>query len=1112
MKIRDVRNQKNEGLPPHLAKFVGDDGDWTPDAKKRLGKDGAERLATTKRKTKDVTPKGYGPVEEDVNSFVKVDKRAFYDLEKQGAHFNPHTGGLYMDDKLIGVRDDVTDQVGDGDRYYYDYLVSPEFAPEREVAEGWHDDKGRYTSTGTTTYLLKDPEGTDWTLFHYKDTPGSNPQHLKRMIDQYTKRLGWSRGEVVAQWQGDIDEVLANAEEKLSSGKEYIHSYKMELQQTVRDLSKAKKVMSAGKEVHPPTTEGRDPRDVINNFLKKKEQRSERGQKLYTDREFQQDMAAVKAGEADPSAMADKWGERGGAFLNFVREAGLGTGMKAFKRIDGENTDPRIIKIKLMLTSPEFIERVAKDPDYKPNLGDKLISKMMKALGFPEIGELQRRIAKKLVASGEYKKAVSPKYNTIAYTNDELRDLYQRYIINGEDPRNDFSLDDVYPQIKRKFASKQISSIGWTDDRNVAVKDIDGNEWVYDPMTQKVSKMSTNEAEVGDKVKYRNIKTKRRKTGTVRKVDTKNGQKRYELDGGKMVYDGDLEEDGRETASAAVKRDNAARQRNINKAKRMMKRGFSAEKAAKEHGVHVQDLQENDVEIAENYLPGLPDAPRRKPTRGHRPAIWEVMLGTVYAMNDAGEIKSFGRNYEEAIAFSGAAEEGRDPRLHKLKNKIRPTQGDETIPAGKLVYWIRKEPMMGESEPTDSDYAIGMAQAKKSTGDKPPLKKSTIKKAHKIARSVAKESTASGKRMPTHEIMDRIERAMPDLKPYGVKEKVLGIVSDILYKADQGLLEDDDPCWKGYRQLGMKKKNGKEVPNCVPESEGVEEGRRFKTAYGWAGGSKEPTKREIEAQRKRAEKRRAEREARSKEQRKVDEAMPSFGKVITVSKGGRAVKQIKMQDGAKMHHLARELRSANLGLRDLDLTNAARELARGKSYSAGDVELTVGEHKPRQFEGASYERGLDPDQTIVVKGVKGMNSKPFRKRFRNEQAFNRWADSEAAGDYEVHQVTNEAAAAEKEGKRCGKCGKNTIVNTKNGWYCSNCDKKPVNEKEGGMSDAERKAYNRKHGSNLKRAQPGGGKRRTSYCARSKGQMDQHNIDCRKDPDKPICKSRRDWNC
>ena len=25
-------------------------------------------------------------------------------------------------------------------------------------------------------------------------------------------------------------------------------------------------------------------------------------------------------------------------------------------------------------------------------------------------------------------------------------------------------------------------------------------------------------------------------------------------------------------------------------------------------------------------------------------------------------------------------------------------------------------------------------------------------------------------------------------------------------------------CWSGYKQIGMKKKNGKTVPNCVPES------------------------------------------------------------------------------------------------------------------------------------------------------------------------------------------------------------------------------------------------------------------------------------------------------
>jgi len=29
-----------------------------------------------------------------------------------------------------------------------------------------------------------------------------------------------------------------------------------------------------------------------------------------------------------------------------------------------------------------------------------------------------------------------------------------------------------------------------------------------------------------------------------------------------------------------------------------------------------------------------------------------------------------------------------------------------------------------------------------------------------------------------------------------------------------------DPCWDGYTQVGMKMKNGKKVPNCVPDRSG----------------------------------------------------------------------------------------------------------------------------------------------------------------------------------------------------------------------------------------------------------------------------------------------------
>tara|TARA_R110000824_G_scaffold156963_3_gene330355 strand:- start:2713 stop:2889 length:177 start_codon:yes stop_codon:yes gene_type:complete len=30
------------------------------------------------------------------------------------------------------------------------------------------------------------------------------------------------------------------------------------------------------------------------------------------------------------------------------------------------------------------------------------------------------------------------------------------------------------------------------------------------------------------------------------------------------------------------------------------------------------------------------------------------------------------------------------------------------------------------------------------------------------------------------------------------------------------ITEDENPCWDGYKQIGMKEKNGKQVPNCVP--------------------------------------------------------------------------------------------------------------------------------------------------------------------------------------------------------------------------------------------------------------------------------------------------------
>ena len=39
------------------------------------------------------------------------------------------------------------------------------------------------------------------------------------------------------------------------------------------------------------------------------------------------------------------------------------------------------------------------------------------------------------------------------------------------------------------------------------------------------------------------------------------------------------------------------------------------------------------------------------------------------------------------------------------------------------------------------------------------------------------------------------------------------------------IAEDKGPCWKGYQQIGMKEKDGRQVPNCVPNESIVREGR-----------------------------------------------------------------------------------------------------------------------------------------------------------------------------------------------------------------------------------------------------------------------------------------------
>ena len=99
----------------------------------------------------------------------------------------------------------------------------------------------------------------------------------------------------------------------------------------------------------------------------------------------------------------------------------------------------------------------------------------------------------------------------------------------------------------------------------------------------------------------------------------------------------------------------------------------------------------------------LPLGRRMRPTQRHRPALWENMLGTVYAMNDAKEVRYFDYDYAAAREYCGADEDGRDPRWHRLNqssgklgyNLTGNSQGHRRPRRDQLVFWVREAAAAG---------------------------------------------------------------------------------------------------------------------------------------------------------------------------------------------------------------------------------------------------------------------------------------------------------------------------------------------------------------------------------------------------------------------------------
>jgi len=161
----------------------------------------------------------------------------------------------------------------------------------------------------------------------------------------------------------------------------------------------------------------------------------------------------------------------------------------------------------------------------------------------------------------------------------------------------------------------------------------------------------------------------------------------------------------------------------------------------------------------------------------------------------------------------------------KLSTEFSKTGGD---PLDRMMAQNEYLSSLEENKGKNKKEQVIKRKIKKGVSDKivgtPKLDK-PIGKMYSSIGGESKESTGSGSAggysapLPLFSVT---KKEMDEMKQTSFKSPKLTMFSD---EAPKPIKAMNESCWKGYKQNGMKDKNGKQVPNCVPikESEEVEE-------------------------------------------------------------------------------------------------------------------------------------------------------------------------------------------------------------------------------------------------------------------------------------------------
>jgi hypothetical protein len=270
-------------------------------------------------------------------------------------------------------------------------------------------------------------------------------------------------------------------------------------------------------------------------------------------------------------------------------------------------------------------------------------------------------------------------------------------------------------------------------------------------------------------------------------------------------------------------------------------------------------------------------------------------------------------------------------------------------------------------------------------------------------------------------------------------------------------LRTENPCWKGYKPVGTKKKAGKTVPNCVPK-ESVEEG------LSWTS---------------------------------LDEGLTVEDKISIFEEFYTRGNLTESTDSDTKDYFE-------------SLFKLSAVPAKGKKYIV--VPLSLINNKLVQLDAPTVARFVSHENGgLTFNTPDGEKTYPS-KAMRDLSIFNTFTFSSISAYDKFRTAVSLRFDITLPSFNPGQ------QNVEEDWQKAN-----RKDKTSGMSKKAVAAYRRENpGSKLQTAvttKPSklkkgskASKRRKSYCSRSKGQMDMHNISCAKTPDKAICKARRRWNC